>query len=93
MDNLINCLKARAKCIWLKTYEEDSVIHDIVEAVAYNYSNPLPIYLYNFALGAKKIEYQEQSESFCGWIQQYTDQYKEYEFLFHSSDGAKRKKI
>ena len=62
MDNLINCLKARAKCIWLKTYEEDSVIHDIVEAVAYNYSNPLPIYLYNFALGAKKIEYQEQSE-------------------------------
>ena len=56
MDNLINCLKARAKCIWLKTYEEDSVIHDIVEAVAYNYSNPLPIYLYNFALGAKKIE-------------------------------------
>ena len=62
MDNLINCLKARAKCIWLKTYEEDSVIHDIVEAIAYNYSNPLPIYLYNFALGAKKIEYTEQNE-------------------------------
>ena len=39
MDNLINCLKARAKCIWLKTYEEDSVVHDISEAITYNYSN------------------------------------------------------
>ena len=62
MDNLINCLKARAKCIWLKTYEEDSVVHDISEAITYNYSNVLPIYLYNFALGAKKIEYIEQGE-------------------------------
>ena len=54
MNNVRDLINARAKCIWLNTYEEDQVIKNIRE-VSLSLKEPMSIYTFSFVSGLQKI--------------------------------------
>lgn len=55
MNQVINLIKARTKCIWINTFEEEALIKDIKE-VSLRLKQPMPIYSYSFGVGLQTID-------------------------------------
>lgn len=62
MNEVLNLINAKAKCIWINTYEEEAVINDMKE-VSTALRIPMPIYVHSFATGIKKVELTSNKES------------------------------
>lgn len=54
MNKVLDLINAKAKCIWITTYEEKEVIKDIKE-VSTRLRVPMPLYAYSFANGLDKL--------------------------------------
>ena len=54
MNEVLNLINAKIKCIWINTYEEESAIKDIKE-VSTRLRVPMPIYAHSFATGIQKL--------------------------------------
>lgn len=62
MYDVLDLLNARTKCIWINSYEEDSVFQDIVE-VSSRLRVPMPVYNYSFASGIQKLSFTKKELS------------------------------
>lgn len=55
MEQVSNLIRARAKCIWINTFEEEFAIDDIRE-VSLRLKQPMNVYSYSFATGIQSLE-------------------------------------
>ena len=54
MNEVLDLINAKAKCIWITTYEEKEVIKDIKE-VSTRLRVPMPVYSFSFTGGLDKL--------------------------------------
>lgn len=61
MNEVLNLINAKTKCIWINTYEEKEVVKDLKE-VSTNLRIPMPIYSYSFSSGIQRADLVTDTE-------------------------------